>query len=138
MHPYSIIERGTIMELNRNRIIEYIDDIENFDMTFNFIQIINSYDGSLSEIEYFYNEDEFFEIFFGINTMEAVKAICFGDYRYNDEFVRFNAYNNLESANKYEVMLDYNMYKEEIADKLIELYDACDIYIDFPDEFYLN
>ncbi len=126
------------MELNRYKIIEYITDIENFDMTFELVNIINSYDGSLPEIEYFYNEEEFFEIFFGINTMDAVKAVCFGHYDYTDDFVRFNAYNNLESANKYEVLNDYDLYKEEIADKVVELYDACDIYLDLPEEFYLN
>ena len=126
------------MELNKYRIMDYITDIENFDMAFNLVQIINSYDGSFSEIEYFYNTDEFFEIFFGLNTMDAIRAVCYGDYRINEEFVRFNAYNNLESANKYEVLNDYELYKEEIADKLIAIADECDIYIDYPDEFYLN
>ena len=126
------------MELNKYRIMDYITDIENFDMVFNLVQIINSYDGSFSEIEYFYNTDEFFEIFFGLNTMDAIRAVCYGDYRINEEFVKFNAYNNLESANKYEVLNDYELYKEEIADKLIAIADECDIYIDFPDEFYLN
>ena len=126
------------MELNKYRIMDYITDIENFDMVFNLVQIINSYDGSFSEIEYFYNTDEFFEIFFGLNTMDAIRAVCYGDYRINEEFVRFNAYNNLESANKYEVLNDYEFYKEELADKLIAIADECDIYIDFPDEFYLN
>lgn len=126
------------MELNKYRIMDYITDIENFDMVFNLVQIINSYDGSFSEIEYFYNTDEFFEIFFGLNTMDAIRAVCYGDYRINEEFVKFNAYNNLESANKYEVLNDYEFYKEELADKLIAIADECDIYIDFPDEFYLN
>ena len=126
------------MDLNKYRIMDYITDFENFDMVFNLVQIINSYDGSFSEIEYFYNTDEFFEIFFGLNTMDAIRAVCYGDYRINEEFVRFNAYNNLESANKYEVLNDYELYKEEIADKLIAIADECDIYIDFPDEFYLN
>ena len=126
------------MELNKYRIMDYITDIENFDMVFNLVQIINSYDGSFSEIEYFYNTDEFFEMFFGLNTMDAIRAVCYGDYRINEEFVKFNAYNNLESANKYEVLNDYEFYKEELADKLIAIADECDIYIDFPDEFYLN
>jgi hypothetical protein len=126
------------MELSKYAIMDYITDIDNFDMAFNLVSILNSYDGSMSCIEYFYNDEEFFDIFFGINTMDAVRAVCFGDYRYNDEFVKFDGYGNLESANKCEVLAAFELYKEDIADKLIEVSDECDIYIDYPDEFYLN
>ena len=78
------------MELSKYAIMDYITDIDNFDMAFNLVSILNSYDGSMSCIEYFYNDKEFFDIFFGINTMDAVRAVCFGDYRYNDEFVKFD------------------------------------------------
>jgi hypothetical protein len=70
--------------------------------------------------------------------MDAVRAVCFGNYNYSNEFVKFNAYNNLESANKYEVFNDYELYKEYIADKIIELYNACDVFLDLPEELYLN
>ena len=126
------------MELNRYAIIEFLNDIDNFEEIFELVSIINSYDGSLSEIEYFYNEEEFFNIFFGINTIDAVKAVCYGDYKFEDEFVMFNAYENLESSTRYEVMNEYMLFKDEIADKIMELYDACDIYLDLPEEFYLN
>ena len=126
------------MELNKYAIMDYIENADNFDMVFNLVNVLNSYDGSFSEIEYFYNDEEFFNIFFGINTMEAVRAVCFGDYRYADEFVKFNGYGNLVSVNQYEIIAEYSLYKEEIADKLIDISDECDIYIDYPDEFYLN
>ncbi len=126
------------MELNRYAIMEFLDNVDNLEEIFELVSIINSYDGSLSAIEYFYNEEEFFNIFFGINTIDAVKAVCYGDYKFEDEFVRFNAYENLESANRYEVMSEYILFKDEIADRLMDLYDACDIYLDLPDEFYLN
>lgn len=126
------------MELNRYAIIEFLDNIDNFEEIFELVSIINSYDGSLSEIEFFYNEEEFFDIFFGINTIDAVRAVCYGDYKFEDEFVMFNAYENLESFNRYEVMNEYRLFKDEIADKIMELYDACDIYLDLPEEFYLN
>ena len=126
------------MELNKYAIIEFLDNIDNFEEIFELVSIINSYDGSLSEIEFFYNEEEFFDIFFGINTIDAVRAVCYGDYKFEDEFVMFNAYENLESFNRYEVMNEYRLFKDEIADKIMELYDACDIYLDLPEEFYLN
>ena len=126
------------MELNKYAIIEFLDNIDNFEEIFELVSIINSYDGSLSEIEFFYNEEEFFDIFFGINTIDAVRAVCYGDYKFEDEFVMFNAYENLESFNRYEVMNEYRLFKDEIADKIMELYDACDIYLDLHEEFYLN
>ena len=126
------------MDLSREAIIDYISNIDNFEEIFELVNIINSYDGSMPYIEYFYNDEEFFNIFFGINTMDAVRAVCFGNYNYSNEFVKFNAYNNLESANKYKVFNDYELYKEDIADKIIELYNACDVFLDLPEELYLN
>ena len=126
------------MELSKEAIIDYISNIDNFEEVFELVNIINSYDGTMPSIEYFYNDEEFFNIFFGINTVDAVKAVCFGDYKFEDEFVKFDGYNNLESANRYEVFNDYDFYKKDIADKIIELYDVCDVFLDLPNEFYLN
>ena len=126
------------MRLNKEIIMDFISNVENFDEVFEWINIVNSYDGSLNHLEYFYNDEEFFNIYFGINTLEAVRAVCFGDYKYADEYVRFNAYNNLESANMYEIAMHYDFFKDEIADRIIELAEVCDAYIDLPEEFYLN
>ncbi len=124
------------MELSREKIIEFIRDINNFEEIYDLVYSINSHDESLIDLEYHYNDDEFFDIYFGINTKEAVRAVCFGDYRYNDDFVRFDGYGNLESASKYELMAEYDLYKDEIADKVIELADVCGVFFDIPEEFY--
>lgn len=124
------------MELSREKIIEFIKDISNFEEIYDLVYSINSHDESLIDLEYHYNDEEFFNIFFGINTMDAVRAVCFGDYRYNDDFVRFDGYGNLESVNKYELMAEYDLYKDEIADKIIELADVCGVFFDIPETFY--
>lgn len=124
------------MELSREKIIEFIKDINNFEEIYDLVYSINSHDESLIDLEYHYNDEEFFNIFFGINTMDAVRAVCFGDYRYNDDFVRFDGYGNLESVNKYELMAEYDLYKDEIADKIIELADICGVFFDIPETFY--
>jgi hypothetical protein len=126
------------MELNRNVIIKFLSNANNFEEIFDIVHSINSYDESLSYLEYYYNDDDFFSIFFGINTMDAVRAVCFGDYNYCDDFVKFNGYGNLESANKYEVMSEFEFEKEFIADKIIELADVCGVFFDLPEEFYIN
>lgn len=128
------------MELNRQAIIDFFSncDNSNFFTAYDLICTINSYDGSLNDIYYYYNDDDFFAMAFGTNVLDAVRAVCYGDYRYSDDYVRFNSYGNLESANQYEVMYSYDLYKEEIADKIIELAEECFDYIDMPECFFLN
>lgn len=52
---------------------------------------INAMDDQIFE-----NDDEFFELFFE-KSIDAIRAVNFGDYRYSDNYVRFNGYGNLES-----------------------------------------
>ncbi|MBO6117365.1 MAG: hypothetical protein J6P44_02355 [Bacteroidales bacterium] len=42
------------------------------------------------------NDEDFFETFFK-DAMEAVRAVSFGHYNYNDDYVVFNGYGNLDS-----------------------------------------
>ena len=128
------------MELNRQAIIEFFRECDStsFFIAYDLVCAINSYDGSLNDIYYYYNDDDFFAMAFGTNVLEAVRAVCYGDYRYSDDYVKFDGYGNLESANQYEVMCAYDLYKDEIADKIIELADVCLDYIDLPESFFLN
>ena len=126
------------MELNKQAILDFITDINNFEEIHALIDNVNSFNGSLMHLDYNYNDEEFFDVYFGINTMDAVRAVCYGDYKFEDEFVKFNAYGNLESANKYEVMAAYNEYKEDILEEIFVVNDICERYLDLPEEFYLN
>ena len=83
------------------------------------LRIINNecamYNGSLDEIDV--NDEEFFNIYFENNVDKAVRAVCFGDYRYTDDFVMFNGYGNLQSFNEYELKhyLDLNEMAYQIT-----------------------
>ena len=57
----------------------------------------NSYDGSLEDYCYEINDEDFFNVHF-TEPMEAVRAAYFGEYKYSDDYVRFNAYGNLKSG----------------------------------------
>ncbi|MBD5381907.1 hypothetical protein [Clavibacter sp.] len=49
-------------------------------------------------------DEDFFEVYFS-NPMEAVRAWHFGgDNSWNDDYIKFNAYGNLETACEYEVL----------------------------------
>jgi len=44
------------------------------------------------------NGESFFEMAFS-SMMDAIRAVCFGEYRYQDDWVKFNGLGNLESSN---------------------------------------
>lgn len=53
---------------------------------------------SYSDDEVYYNDEEFFEIYFS-DVMAAIRAISYGDYTFTDEFVKFDGQANLETTN---------------------------------------
>ena len=86
-----------------------------------------SYDGSFEDLDYRENDEYFFEDYFRTKD-EVARAICYGDYNYTDDFVRFNAYGNLESASKYQVEEEIENYREEIIEHYLELYADNNVY----------
>lgn len=63
--------------------------------------------------------------------MEAVRAVHFGEYRYNDEFIKFNGYGNLETFNDPTGHID----TEAIINAILEG-DFCpyDVELEEPEE----
>ena len=88
---------------------------------------INSLNGSLNFLEYWNNDEEFFNTFFYNNPMEAARTSFFGNYDYSDEYVKFDGYGNLSSANEYEVEVEYKGYIDDIVNSLLEHYEEIDI-----------
>ena len=88
---------------------------------------INSLNGSLNFLEYWNNDEEFFNTFFYNNPMEAAKTLYFGNYDYFDEYVKFDGNGNLSSANEYEVEVEYKDYIDDIVNSLLEHYEEIDI-----------
>ena len=86
-----------------------------------------SYDGSFEDLDYRENDEDFFENYFRTKD-EVARAICYGDYNYMDDFVRFNAYGNLESASKYQVEEEIENYREEIIEHYLGLYADNNVY----------
>ena len=84
------------------------------------VRELNSWNACLDYLEVYENDEEFFDMFFEGRPAEVARAIYYGDYNYNDEYVKFNVYENLESLSEYdyEEMLEENI--EEITENLIE------------------
>lgn len=89
--------------------------LQNLEDTKRLVGEINSYSGSLLHLEVFENDEEFFETFFCEAPLEAVRSALYGDYNYNDEYVKFDGYNNLESLDEYK----YNKLIENNIDDII-------------------
>ena len=86
-----------------------------------------NYDSS-ETIEYF--DEDFFNCFFS-DKMEVARAVFFGNIKsWNDEYIRFNAYGNLESLSEFDVIDEINDYVEEI----FEYEDIWKNYIDSEEE----
>lgn len=89
--------------------LESLSDSELFSV-WNEYQSNNGYEDEIN-----YNDDEFFEIYFS-KAIDAVRAVSYGDYRYTDEYVKFNAYGNLESFDYLDNEIDY----DELAEHILE------------------
>ena len=90
---------------------------------------------SCIEDEIYYNDDYFLNEMF-INTAEAVRAVCYGDYRYMDTYVIFNAYANLESFNR-ESLKDH-IYMHDLASYLEDNKFLEDEYFDYVEDAYFD
>lgn len=112
------INNKKLEELKENVTIEELKE-----MLFDCI----SYDGSFEDLDFRENDEYFFEDYFRTKD-EVARAICYGEYNYMDDYVRFNAYGNLESANQYEVEEEIENYKEEIIEHYLELYADNNVY----------
>lgn len=125
------------MMINRKKLYDFIMDTDNnFESIFSLIADVNSWNDSLDYLNYQYNDEEFFNIYFENKPDEAVRAVCYGNYKYTEEFVVFNAYGNLVSANEWELKKEYKKYTDEIIDAIISAYNEGGIDID--DEFLID
>ena len=104
--------------------------LDNMDELKDVVVSLNSWNGSLERLDVYHNDEEFFNMYFRENPMEAVRASYYGDYDYMEEFVRFDAYGNLETLTEHQYEEELKDYIDEIVDLLIK-YQA---YVDYSDE----
>ena len=75
------------------------------------VRELNSWNACLDYLEVYENDEEFFDMFFEGRPAEVARAIFYGDYNYNDEYIKFNGYGNLKTLSEYdyEEMLEENI-----------------------------
>ena len=81
---------------------------------------LNNWNNCLDYLIVYENDEEFFDMFFKGRPAEVARAIYYGDFNYNDEYIKFNAYGKLKTLSEYdyEELLKENV--EEVIDCLIE------------------
>mgnify|MGYP001370473205 CR=1 FL=1 len=99
------------------KIMKYL--AKNMEETEKVIRELISWNGSLDYLDFYENDEEFFNTFF-VNPHDAIRAVMFGDYNYNDEYVRFDGYGNLDSFTEKEVQDEILYHLEDIAEVLVD------------------
>ena len=105
----------------KNYLLNHVDEIGSI------ITEINSIDNSLDYLEYYENNEEFFNTFFYNNPMEAVRSSFYGDYHYCDKYVKFDRCGNLKSVDEYGLEKEYKYYIDYIVKSILEHYE--ELYI---------
>lgn len=107
-------------ETLKDLLVEELDTNTLIDMVRN----INSWDGSFEDLDYWDNDDEFFETFYSGRMLELVRALSFGSYNYMDSYVKINTYGNIVSANTWEFEEEVEGQREEIIERYLELMES--------------
>ena len=105
----------------KNYLLNHVDEIRDI------IIEINSIDGSLDYLEYYENDEDFFNDFFYNNPSEAVRSSYYGDYNYCDKYVKFDGCGNLKSVDDYGLEKEYKDYIDDITKSLLEHYQQISI-----------
>lgn len=118
-------------------IRNYVEHLIGDDLT-QLLQHMNSYDGCFEEAIY-YDMDEFDEFLSNHTPMEIAQMIFYGgEFNPNDEYFRFNAYGNLESANWGDVVAEAEDLEEDIINYLTHYYSGDTPWPDLDDLVYAD
>ena len=90
---------------------------------------LNSWNSCLDYLEVF-DMEELDDALEGYTPTEVANKIFYGNFNPNDNYVRFNAYANLESFNEWELEDEYKHYIDEIVEALLDNIDDIEIYDD--------
>ena len=105
--------------MKKEKIREYL--LNNEETLLDVVSELNSWNSCLENLDFWENDEEFFNTFFD-NPMEAIRATYYGNYNYNDEYVKFNGYGNIDSYSEYERIEEIKDNIDDIVDNLIECY----------------
>jgi hypothetical protein len=82
---------------NIEAITDYLNELSDNEL----VNVHNQYcqNCNYSDDEIYSNDDDFFNTFFEGEVLKAVRAASFGEFRYQDKYIVFNGYGNLDTFN---------------------------------------
>lgn len=110
----------TYIKNNLDAVTEYLNGLTSSELVERWNEYAREHDG---DNEIFNNDEDFFNTFFDGKVLEAIRAISFGDYRYNDDYIKFDGYANLETFNDPSDNIDISELAQAIIDKPGDFYD---------------
>ena len=117
-------------------IHNYVEQLNGDDLVY-LLQHMNSYDGCFEEAIY-YDMDEFDEFMSNYTPMELAQIIYFGEFNPNNDYFRFNAYGNLESADWPDIVAEAEDLVDEIIYHLVKCYSGDTPWPDLDDLVYAD
>lgn len=117
-------------------IRNYVEQLNGDDLT-QLLQRMHAYDGCFDDCAYF-DMDEFDEFMSNYTPMEIAQMIFFGDFKPNADYFRFNAYGNLESADRPGVVAEAEDLESDIIDHLVHYYSGDTPWLDLDDLVYAD
>lgn len=103
-----------------NLVKEYL--LNNEDVLIDMVQELNGWNGCLDWLEFWENDEYFFDCVFE-NKLDVARAIYYGDYNYNDDYVKINSLGNVVSYSEYDMIEEIKDSIDEIVENLIEYKD---------------
>ena len=92
---------------------------------------INNYDNRLDNLDYQENSEDFFSAYYSNNPYEVARAIYYGDYNFNDEYVKINVYGNLESISEYNFEDLVKDYQNEIIEEYLNIIEEDEDFLKY-------
>ena len=90
------------------------------------VSVWNEYAFDVGDEAIFDNGECFFSEMFS-TTDEAVRAVCYGEYHYPDDYVRFNGYGNLETTNNPEEWVNTTELAEWLCENESAEFDMSEV-----------
>lgn len=117
-------------------IHNYVEQLNGDDLT-QLLQHMHAYDGCFDACDYF-DMDEFDEFMSNSTPMEIAQMIFYGEFNPNNDYFRFNAYGNLESADWPDIVAEAEDLVDEIIYHLVNCYSGDTPWPDLDDLVYAD
>ena len=114
---------------------EYLKEELNTEQLKEMARSVNSYNSELDWLDYWENNEDFFNTMYRGNPIEVARAVCYGAYNFTDEYVKINACGNLKSVNEWEYEREIDDYKEEIIEAWLDVYKDDADYLQYDEAF---